>query len=181
MYDKRRIYPTNNFAMVDVKDNTVKLTWINRHGVDILRISIAIVFLWFGFLKYFDATAAADEIAIQTISKITFGLLTKEISLPFLATLEFIIGIGLLFKLATKYIIPLLYFQMAGAILPLFLFPNETWSSFFVPTLLGQYIIKNFIIVSAAIVVSVVAKGGKLITDPTIAKEAAIIESKNVQ
>jgi len=151
---------------------TDKPTFIERHGMDILRISVGIVFFWFGFLKFFGSTSAAEEIASRTISLITFDLLQPNVSMPLLAIIECVIGIGLLSKKGMKYVIPILYFQMAGAILPLFLFIDETWSSVFVPTLLGQYIIKNCVLISAGIVLGVVSKGGALIADPEVATEA---------
>jgi uncharacterized membrane protein YkgB len=40
---------------------------------------------------------------------------------------------------------------MVTTFMPLFLIPQETWAGFFVPTLEGQYIIKNFVLIAAAI------------------------------
>ncbi len=155
-----------------------KPTFIERHGLDVLRISVGVVFFWFGFLKFFGSTSAAEEIASRTIATITFDLMQPNVSMPFLALLECIIGIGLLTKKYMKYIIPVLYFQMAGAILPLVIFTDQTWSAPFVPTLLGQYIIKNIILIAAGIVLGVESKGGKLIADPVIAEEAKKEEEK---
>jgi hypothetical protein len=80
-----------------------------------------------------------------------------------------------------KYIIPVMYFQMAGTLLPMFVFIEETWSGPFTPTLLGQYIFKNCILISAAIILGVTAKGGKLIADPEVAKKAKSVEKKKVE
>ena len=56
---------------------------------------------------------------------------------------------------------------MAGTITPLFLFPEETFVSFpFVPTLEGQYIIKNVVLVAAAIVLGATVRGGDLTAEP---------------
>jgi hypothetical protein len=61
---------------------------------------------------------------------------------------------------------------MAGTITPLFLFPQETWTQFpIAPTLEGQYIIKNIVIVSAALVLGALVRGGALVDDPQIAEE----------
>ncbi|HEX8562170.1 MAG TPA: DoxX family membrane protein [Flavobacterium sp.] len=155
-------------------------TFIERKGMDVLRISVGIVFLWFGFLKFFGSTSPAEEIASRTIATITFDLMQPQISMPFLAVLECVIGIGLLTKMYMKYIILVLYFQMAGTVLPLFIFLDETWNAPFVPTLLGQYIIKNCVLISAAIVLGVVSKGGQLIADPIVAKEAKKVEEKRI-
>ena len=150
---------------------------VEKRGTAILRVSLGVVFFWFGFLKFFGATSPAEEIASRTISLITFDLLNADISMPLLAILECVIGLGLLTKKYMRYVIPILYFQMAGTVLPLFVFPAETWKTPpFVPTLLGQYIIKNCILISAAIVLGAVSKGAKLITDPEVAERAKAVE-----
>jgi len=152
---------------------------IEKRGIDILRISVGIVFLWFGFLKFFIDISPAEEIASRTISLITFDLMKPEVSMPFLAVLECLIGIGLLTKKYMKYAIPVMYFQMAGTLLPLIIFPDDTWETFpFVPTLLGQYIIKNSVLISAGIVLGAIAKGGKLITNPEVAQKAKAEEQR---
>ena len=156
-------------------------TTIEQRGMDILRISVGVVFFWFGFLKFFGETSPAEEIASRTIALITFDLMQSAVSMPVLAALECIIGLGLLSKRYMRYVIPLLYFQMAGTVLPIFIFPEDTWEALFVPTLLGQYIIKNCILISAAIVLGVVSKGGELIADPEIAQVAKKVEEKKEQ
>jgi hypothetical protein len=78
---------------------------------------------------------------------------------------ECTIGFGLVFKKWLRLTLLLLYFQMAGTFLPLFFFPHETFgASVFIPTLLGQYIIKNIVLVSAAIVIGAAAKGSLITT-----------------
>lgn len=149
---------------------------VEKRGIAILRYSVGIIFFWFGFLKFFDKVSAAETIAAETISFITFGLVGDSISMPFLAVLECLIGIGILTKKYMQIVIPFLYFQMAGTLLPLILFPDETWQSLFVPTLLGQYIIKNSVLISAAIILGAVSKGGKLIADPVAAQKGKEIQ-----
>jgi len=151
---------------------------LEKKGMLVLRISVGMIFLWFGFLKFFGSLSAAETIASRTISWLTAGYLTQTYSMPILAVIECMIGIGILTKRYMEYVIPVLYFQMAGTLLPLAVFRDETWQLPFVPTLLGQYIIKNAILISAAMVLGTIAKGGKLIQDPVIAKTAKKIEKK---
>ncbi len=155
-----------------------KPTFIERHGLDVLRISVAIVFFWFGFLKFFGATSPAEDIARDTLALITFDQIPPRVSLSLLAVLECSIGIGLLWRKWMRFVVPVLYFQMAGAVLPLFVFPDKCWNDWFVPTLLGQYIIKNIILISAALVLGVESKGGALIADPEVAQKAKRVEEK---
>jgi uncharacterized membrane protein YkgB len=162
-------------------DQNTNTTVIDRHGTDFLRISVGIVFLWFGVLKFFGATSPAEDIATDTIQLISFDLISPEVGMILLAILETVIGLGILTRKYMRYIIPVLYFQMAGAILPLFIFIDECWNGPFVPTLLGQYIIKNIILISAAIVLGVVSKGGELIADPEVAEKAKEVEEEKVE
>ena len=76
-------------------DNKITL-FMKEKGIFLLRISLGIVFMWFGFLKFFPGLSPADQIATNTINKLTFGLITPEISIIILALWETIIGIGLL-------------------------------------------------------------------------------------
>jgi hypothetical protein len=84
-----------------------------------------------------------------------------------LAVLETAIGVALVSGRWLRVTLLLLLGQMAGTITPLLFFPQETFTSFpFAPTLEGQYIIKNLVLVSAAIVLGGTVRGGKLVADP---------------
>ncbi len=125
-----------------------------RHGILLLRISVGIIFVWFGVLKFFPDLSPAQGIAINTIDKLTFGLIDKNITILLLALWETLIGIGLIFGKYLRVTLFLLFLQMLGAMMPLLLFPMETFSHFpYAPTLEGQYIIKNLVLISAGLVV----------------------------
>ncbi len=128
--------------------------WMARNGIVWLRISIGIVFFWFGIQKYFPGLSSAEELATRTIETLSFGLVTKNISMPLLASWEVLIGLLFITGYWMRFAIPLLFVQMLGTVMPLFLFPAETFvPPPLVPTLVGQYIIKNIIIVTGAMVV----------------------------
>lgn len=138
-------------------------TWMARHGVALLRISLGIVFFWFGFLKFFPGMSPAQGLATNTISALTFGIVSPETSIFALAVWESLIGLGLIFGVFMRATLLLLWLQMLGAITPLFLFPAEAFTRIpFVPTLEGQYIIKNLVLISAGIVIGATVRGGKL-------------------
>lgn len=157
-----------------VKDFVIRaIEWKARNGILLLRMSLGGVFLWFGFIKYFPELSRAEAIASETISAISFGLVGPGFSMPFLATWECIIGIGLLSGKKMPFVLLLLYLQMIGTIIPLIIFMDETWTATpFVPTLLGQYIIKNSVLISAAIVIGATSNGGALVSDPSVALKA---------
>ena len=152
----------------------IRLTrWTARHGITLLRVSIGVVFFWFGVLKFFPGMSPAQELATRTISALTFGLVPGAVSVPLLAALETVIGLGLLSGRYLRATILLLLLQMAGTVTPLFLFPGETFTTFPVaPTLEGQYIIKNIVLVSAAVLIGATVRGGMVIADPVAAREA---------
>ena len=138
-----------------------------RWGVAALRIGLGIVFLWFGVLKFFPGASPAEALAARTIEVLSGGLVGPSLSLPALAIWESLIGLGLLTGRYLRATLFLLALQMLGTLTPLLLFPDETFSIFpFAPTLEGQYIIKNVVLVGAAMVVGATVRGGRLEPDP---------------
>jgi len=142
--------------------------WMARYSVIILRVALGLVFLWFGALKFIPGLSPAQSLAGQTIELLTFGLIAPPVSVLILAAWECAIGIGLVTGLFIRVTIFLLLTQMAGTLTPLFLFPAETWTVFpLAPTLEGQYIIKNMVLVGAGLVIGATARGGRLVEQAT--------------
>jgi uncharacterized membrane protein YkgB len=130
------------------------IAWMACHGMALLRVSVGIVFLWFGALKFFPGLSPAEDLAGRTMSALSFGLVSRSLSLPVLAAWECAIGLGLITGRFMRASLLLMFLQMSGTILPLFLFPQETWVRFpFAATLEGQYIIKNVVLVAAGVVI----------------------------
>ena len=146
----------------------VRLTrWMARHGPTLLRISLGVVFFWFGVLKFFPGLSPAQELAGRTIEVLSFGVVPPKISLPVLAAWECVIGLGLITGIWMRATLLLLMLQMLGTLTPIVLFPNEVFlRAPYAPTLEGQYIIKNFVLISAAIVLGALVRGGSMIADP---------------
>ena len=141
-----------------------------EHGLTLLRLALGVVFLWFGVLKFFPGASQAEMLAGRTIETLTFGAISQDVAVRILAVWEVAIGIGLLAGRWMRAVLLLLLVQMLGTITPLFLFPSETFVVFpIVPTLEGQYIIKNIVLVSAAIVLGATVRGGELSPEPVVA------------
>ncbi len=151
---------TKKFNIVDIK-----LTeFMAKYGLQLLRVSIGIIFFWFGILKFFPGLSPAQDLAIRTIDIIAFGLIPQNISIIILAFWEVLIGIGLFWGKFMRFILFLLFLQMIGTFTPILFFPNEVFSRIpYAPTLEGQYIIKNLILISAGIVLGTTVRGGKII------------------
>ncbi len=146
------------FEKVDIKVTR----WMKNNGLRLLRLSIGIIFFWFGFLKYFEGLSPAEDIATKTIDTMTFGILSEKVILYGLATWEVLIGIGLIFKIFLRETLLLLYLQMIGTFMPVFLFPDEVFAVFpYSLTIEGQYIIKNLVVMSAGIVLGATVRGWK--------------------
>ena len=141
-----------------------------RHGVRLLRISLGIIFFWFGVLKFFPGLSPATELASRTIDVLTFGRLPSNVAINILAAWETLIGIGLLTGVAMRATLALLFVQMIGTITPVFLFPELVFMRVpYAPTLEGQYIIKNLVLISAAIAIGATVRGGGLVASPVVA------------
>lgn len=141
--------------------------WMARYGVLILRLSLGVVFFWFGVLKFFPGLSPAQDLAMRTIEQLTLGLIPARISLPILATWECLIGVGLIAGRFMRLTLFLLWLQMIGTITPIFFFPGEVFMHIpYAPTLEGQYILKNIVLISAGLVIGATVRGGRLVADP---------------
>lgn len=113
------------------------------------RIGLFVIFFWFGLLKVIGLSPAStlvQNLFAETVSFMSFGVFIVLFGL-----FEMLIGILFLIKGFERVVIPLLFLHMLTTLGPLVLLPGETWSHFMVPTLEGQYIIKNIALVALAI------------------------------
>ncbi|NJM07107.1 DoxX family protein [Candidatus Gracilibacteria bacterium] len=140
--------------------------WMARYSIPLLRIGLGIIFLWFGALKFFPGMSPAQDLATRTIAMLTLGLITAPLSVILLATWECIIGLGLIVGRGMRFILLLLFAQMAGTVLPVFFFPQEVFVHIpYAPTLEGQYIIKNLVLIAAGLVIGATVRGGRIRSD----------------
>ena len=127
---------------------------VNRQYLSYLRISIGIIYIWFGALKFFHGYSPAEDLAINTINKLTFGLISQPANILLLAIWECAVGILLVSGKSLRLALVFLFIHMACTFTPLLFFPSVSFK--FAPygfTLVGQYIMKNIIIVCAALVI----------------------------
>ncbi|PIQ67189.1 MAG: hypothetical protein CO184_00575 [Candidatus Zambryskibacteria bacterium CG_4_9_14_3_um_filter_40_16] len=122
---------------------------LKKISVPTARIVIFIVFFWFGILKVLG-TSPADPLVSKLLSK-TLPFITFQQFIIFFGIFEMAIGIIFLIPKWERIAIVLLFLHIVTTIIPLILLPTTTWQSAFVPTLEGQYIIKNLAIIALAI------------------------------
>ncbi|MFT7380717.1 MAG: putative membrane protein YkgB [Roseivirga sp.] len=132
--------------------NTLYL-FFERHQHQLLRISIGILFIWFGLLKFFPGASPAERLATDTIQILTFHLIPAAINFKILATLELLLGILLVFSKEYKITFWLLVFHMLATFTPIFIQSDVTFKEIpFKLSLEGQYIIKNLVILCCAFI-----------------------------
>lgn len=126
---------------------------MRRWGFVALRLSLGTVFVWFGILKPLGLSPAGPLVK-ATVGWMPF--LSPDGWLAVIGWWEVAIGLTFLFHRTARIAIALLALQMGGTFLPLVMLPQVTFQAGYaplVPTLEGQYIIKNLIIISAALVI----------------------------
>lgn len=128
------------------------ISFLRRHYLVLARVALFVVFFWFGALKLLGISPAsplAEALTSRTVGIQYFPELFFALSL-----IECVIGILFLIPRAIRIVLPLLLIHMAVVCSPLFLVPDLIWSAPLVPSLEGQYIIKNTIIVALAIAIA---------------------------
>ena len=121
-----------------------------RHlGMPSLRVTLAIVFLWFGLLKIFGVSPVVGLI------QDTYSFMPTATFIMVLGVWETIIGFGLLFKKCLRVTLVLLWAQMLGTFLSLVFNPSMFFSAGnpFLLTLEGEFLVKNLVLLSASLAI----------------------------
>ena len=147
-------------------ENRIHRLLVN-HSISALRIVLGATFLGFGLLKYFPDVSPAQALATDTIDTLTFGLIGPSVSIYAVATLECFIGICFLAGRWMRLAIWLLAAQFVGILSPLILDSGELFGGpYHAPTLEGQYVLKDFILVAAGMVIAAgTFRGGRMVRD----------------
>lgn len=116
----------------------------------LLALSIGFIYLWFGGLKFFSGWSPAEELAQDTIYQLSFHFIPSHVSIILLAIWETLIGVLLVLNVFRRFAVIVALIHMGFTFTPLVLFPDAVFGDSLINlTLVGQYIIKNLIIVSA--------------------------------
>lgn len=134
------------------------IPFIRNNYLWFARISFFIVYFWFGILKIFDTSPANPLVAALQAKTLPF--LTFSQFIIFFSLYEMLIGILFLIPKLTRLTYILFIFHMITTVMPLFLLPQFSWQGFLTPTLEGQYMIKNLILISLASAILVNTKRG---------------------
>lgn len=148
-----------------------------RHSIGVLRITVGATFLGFGILKYFPGVSPAEKLATDTTNVLFFGLVPPDVAIVIVASMEcfigicFLIGGGALMRVA----IWVLAAQFVGILSPLVIEPGTLFSGpHNAPTLEGQYVLKDIILVAAGMVIAAgTFRGGRMVRDEPQVNPAA--------
>ena len=149
-----------------VADRTVQqaTAWLARNSIGILRVSVGLVFLGFGVLKFVPGLSPAQDLVIRTIETLTFGVISGEAALLLTAVAECFIGVTLITGRFLKAGLAVLGGSLVGIMSPLVLFFGDMFADG--PTLEAQYVFKDIVLVAAGLVIAAKSLGARMITDP---------------
>jgi putative oxidoreductase len=135
------------------------------HSIAALRVAVGLVFLGFGALKFFPGVSPAEDLTRATTHILFLGLVPGGVAMVMIATLECVIGICLLANRGMRLAIWLLAIEFVGILSPLALLPGRLFAGpHGAPTLEGQYVLKDIILVTAALVIAAGSfRGGRLV------------------
>ncbi len=133
--------------------------WMARYGLVMMRVALGVIFFWFGALKLVPGLSPAEDLVRNTIF-----FIDPNVFQPVLAVWEMAIGLGLITGLFMRVTLLLLFLQMPGTALPIFITPEAVFTMFpFGLTIEGQYIVKNLALITATIVLGSTVRGGRLV------------------
>ena len=119
-----------------------------QHGPLALRLSLALVFVWFGGLKLAGATPVAGLISA------TLPFLSSDLTVPALGVVEVVLGLAVLTGRAPRVTLLALAAHLTGTFLTFVTAPQLVFDGGN-PLLLtadGEFVLKNLVLISAALV-----------------------------
>lgn len=127
--------------------------FLREHQESFSRMVLFVIFFWFGILKVFDVSPATPLVSAM-FAKTLAPFISFSAFLIVFGLFEAAIGILFLIRGAERVVLPFLAFHMVTTALPLFILPALAWTHPFVPTMEGQYIIKNLALIATAITIA---------------------------
>lgn len=138
--------------------------WMAKYGIRLLRLSLGAIYLWFGVLKLIPGLSPVRELVSQSMA---FLPIPMSVFIPILAAWEMLIGLGFITGKFTRITVILMLAQMVGTFIPVISIPEMVFTRFpFGLTMEGEFIAKNFILISSALIIGATARGGGLSDRP---------------
>ncbi len=128
---------------------------IKQSSVLLSRIALFIIYFWFGILKIIGLSPASgmvQELFTKTLAHMPLvSSMSPGVFVILFGIFEVIIGILFIIPGKEKWAIIAFAVHMLTTTLPLFFLGASVWSHIFVPTLEGQYVIKNIALIACAL------------------------------
>jgi uncharacterized membrane protein YphA (DoxX/SURF4 family) len=134
--------------------------WLNRYSIDVLRVSLGLIFTLFGFLKFFPGMSPAEDLAVRTVDTLTFGIVSGSAALWMTAVMECFIGLTLVTGRMLRAGLAVLGVALVGILSPVVLFFGDLFPGS--PTLEAQYVLKDLVLAAAGLVIGAAALGSRL-------------------
>ncbi len=162
--------PAERFRRVDQRIRAFEdlaVHWLTAHSIAILRVSLGAVFLGFGLLKFLPGVSPAQDLVEHTTDILTLGLVPGPVALVGVAALECVIGLCLISGRGLRAAVYMLGVQLIGILSPVVLLAARLFDGpHGAPTLEGQYVLKDVILVGAALVIASTVGGARLTRAP---------------
>jgi uncharacterized membrane protein YkgB len=127
--------------------------WMSRYSLILLRYSLALIFIWFGTLKFIPGMSPTVGLIESATHVLTFGNVPAWLAVYGLATVECLIGLGLLFNVFMRLTLLGLFTQMIATSTPAFVLPEIIFTQIpFGLTIEGHHIVKNIILICSGLV-----------------------------
>jgi putative oxidoreductase len=129
-------------------------TVVDRHAALAARMSLALVFIWFGVLKL-----AGDSPVVQLVSAtLPFG--NPHDVVRALGLVEVLLGLGLVIGRALRVVVACLAAHLAGTFLTFVMAPGLTMrhDNPLLLTADGEFVVKNLVLISTALLVASVTR-----------------------
>jgi putative oxidoreductase len=126
---------------------------LERWSVPALRVALGAVFVAFGVVKFFPGVSPVESLVEATWGMLTFGIVGGQLALVLTAIIETVAGLALISGVFARFGLVMIAVAFVGIFSPLVFFPGELFTAAG-PTLLGQYVLKNVVLVAATLVVA---------------------------
>ncbi len=137
------------FEKITTKADQKVIMFCQKAAGPLARFALFVVYFWFGILKLLDVSPANP--LVMDLQQKTLPFLSFHTFIILFSLFEMLIGVLFLIPKATRLAFILFVLHVGMTLMPLVLLPQIAWQGPFVPTLEGQYMIKNLILISLVV------------------------------
>jgi len=149
-----RRHPVRSLLALEARAEAALKVFLQRWSIPALRVALGAVFAVFGILKAFPGVSPIEPLVVATWEKLSFGLVGGQTAMMLTAAMEVLAGLLIIVGAAFARVgLIVLAVTFVGILSPIVLLPQEVFAATG-PTLTGQYIFKDAVLIAAALVVA---------------------------